>query len=247
MPLLSVKDTDTMSKEERTKPKLRERLWTALRAKTLTGIAVLVPIVLTFLVLRTVFQWIDGLAQPFIRQVFQTQGDVPGLGIVLTLLLIWLAGMVAGNVIGRRIIGRGHEFLSRLPILGNIYGPVKQFIEQIVAPSLDSEQAQKTGFRQVVLVEYPSEGLWIVGFSTGEIQFDAKGNTRRCVFIPTSPNPLTGWMVILPPEKVRETALTVEAAFQLVVSAGIVIPKELRDLGAYDPKSSVSLKLDKTQ
>ncbi|MDP6042284.1 MAG: hypothetical protein QGG64_27290, partial [Candidatus Latescibacteria bacterium] len=93
---------------ENTNTSLRERLWTTFRAKTLTGIAVLVPIVVTFLVLRTVFRWIDGLAQPLIRQVFQTQGDLPGLGIILTLLLIWTAGLVASNVIGRRIIGHGH-------------------------------------------------------------------------------------------------------------------------------------------
>ena len=77
-----MENTDTMAKKERTKPKLRERVWTASRAKILTGIAVLVPIVLTFLVLRTVFRWSDGFAQPLVRQVFQTEGDVPGLGIV---------------------------------------------------------------------------------------------------------------------------------------------------------------------
>ncbi len=221
-------------KKEQTRSTLRERLWTALRARTLTGVAVLVPVVVTFLVLRTVFLWVDGLAQPLIRRVFQIHGDLPGLGIVLTLLLIWAAGIVAGNMIGRRIIGHGHEFLTRLPVMGNIYGPIKQFIEQIIAPSLDSGQVQKTGFRQVVLVEYPSEGLWILGFATGEIQLDAHGTMGRCVFVPTSPNPVTGWMVIFPPEKVRETALTVEAAMQLIVSAGVVIPKELRELGTYD-------------
>lgn len=220
--------------KENTQPNLRERLWITLRAKTLTGIAVLVPIVVTFLVLRTVFRWIDSLAQPLIRQMFQTTGDLPGLGIILTLLLIWIAGLVASNVIGRRLIGHGHEFLASLPIIGSIYAPIKQFIEKIVSP-------QKTGFRQVVLAEYPSEGLWILGFATGEVQLDAQGNIGRCVFVPTSPNPVTGWMVIFPPEKIRETTLTVEAAMQLIVSAGVVIPKEMRNLGAYN------LSADQTQ
>jgi len=214
------------SPQSDTKPGLRERLWNTLRAKILTGIVVLVPMVVTFLVLRLVFQWLDGLAQPLIKRVFQVQGDIPGLGIALTLLVIWLAGLVASNVAGHRLIGFGHDFMARLPIIGNIYSPVRQFIEKIVTP-------RETGFSQVVLAEYPSEGLWILGFATGEMQLDDNGTIGRCVFVPTSPNPVTGWMVIFPPEKVRETPLTVEAAMQLIVSAGVVIPPELRHLGAY--------------
>lgn len=209
-----------------TKPKLTERIWSTTRAKTLTGIAVLVPIVVTFLVLRLVFRWLDSFAQPLVQQIFQTKGDISGLGIVLTLIVIWLAGVLASNVAGHKLIGLGHGFLARLPIIGNIYSPVKQFIEKLIAP-------EKTGFSQVVLAEYPSEGLWILGFATGEIQLDEAGNIGRCVFVPTSPNPVTGWMVIFPPEKVRETPLSVEAAMQLIMSAGVVIPQELRYLGAY--------------
>ncbi|MCZ6634704.1 MAG: DUF502 domain-containing protein [bacterium] len=192
----------------------------------MTGILVLVPIVVTFLVLRLVFRWLDGLAQPIIRQIFQTQGDIPGLGIVLTLILIWLAGGLASNVFGRRLIRRGDHFLANLPIIGSVYGPIKQFTEKVVSP-------QQTGFSQVVLAEYPSEDLWILGFATGEVQLDERGKTGRCVFVPTSPNPATGWMVIFPPEKIRETSLTVEEAMQLIVSAGIVIPEALRTIGAY--------------
>ena len=203
-----------------------ERLWTTLRAKTLTGIVVMVPIVVTFLVLRLVFHWLDSFAQPVVRQIFQTQGNISGLGIVLTLITIWLAGMIASNVVGRKLIGLGHNFLGRLPLIGNIYSPIKQFIEKIVAP-------EKTGFSQVVLAEYPSEGLWILGFATGEIQLDEAGNIGRCVFVPTSPNPVTGWMVIFPPHKVKETHLSVESAMQLIVSAGVVIPQELKQLGNY--------------
>lgn len=220
-----------MSKKDPAQSSLRERIWTTLRAKTLTGIAVLVPIVVTFVVLRAVFRWTDSLAQPLIRQIFQTQGDVPGLGIVLTLLLIWLAGLIASNVIGHRIIGHGHEFLARLPLIGNIYAPIKQFTEKVVTP-------KDMGFQQVVLAEYPSEGLWILGFATGEVQLDADKKPGRCVFVPTSPNPVTGWMVICPPEKIKETNLTVEAAMQLIVSAGIVIPPELRNLSTYNLSAS---------
>lgn len=216
----------TANPSDTPQPKFRERIWTTLRAKILMGIVVLVPVVVTFLVLHLVFRWLDGLAQPLIRQIFQTRGDLPGLGLVLTLIVIYLAGLLASNVMGHRMIGLVHDFMARLPLIGNIYSPIKQFIENIATP-------RKTGFSQVVLAEYPSAGLWILGFATGEVQLDHSGMMGRCVFVPTSPNPITGWMVIFPPEKIRETTLTVEAAMQLVVSAGVVIPPELRQLSTY--------------
>jgi len=202
-----------------------KKLIKGFRGKIFTGTVVLVPVVVTFLALRLVFLWLDGFAQPLIKKLFQVQNDIPGLGIALTLILIWLAGLVANNVFGRRWIRRGHLFLGRLPIIGSIYSPVKQFIDNVVSP-------QKMGFRQVVLAEYPSDGRWILGFATGDIQLDATGSIGRCVFVPTSPNPATGWTVIFPPEKVRDTSLTVEEAMQLIVSCGIVIPKGLQTLGS---------------
>ena len=215
-----------MSNSQPQQHSFRERLWINLRTKTLTGVVVLVPIVVTFLVLRLVFRWLDGLAQPLIQQLLQTQGHIPGLGIVLTIILIWIAGLIANNVFGRRLIGLGHTFLERLPLIGNIYSPIKQFIEKIATP-------QKTGFRQVVLAEYPSDGRWILGFATGEVQLDEAGTMGQCVFVPTSPNPVTGWMVIFPPDKVRKMSMSVESAMQLIVSAGVVIPPELRHLENY--------------
>ena len=153
-------------------------------------------------------------------------GRYPGLGIVLTLVLIWLTGLLASNVLGRRLIGIGNSLLTRLPIIGSIYGPVKQFTETLVSTEKDR------GFRRVVLAEYPSRGLWILGFVTGEVRFE-DGKMGRCVFVPTSPNPATGWMVICPSEKVRDTRLTVEEAMQLIVSGGLVVPPSLGTLGEF--------------
>ncbi|MBT4139185.1 MAG: DUF502 domain-containing protein [Candidatus Latescibacteria bacterium] len=206
-----------------------------MRAKTVTGVVVLVPIVVTFLALRLVFRWLDALAQPLIQQVFQTDGHIQGLGIVLTIILIWSAGLIASNVFGRRLIGLGHTFLEKLPLIGSIYSPIKQFIEKIAMP-------QTTGFRQVVLAEYPSDGRWIIGFATGEVELDDAGTMGQCVFVPTSPNPVTGWMVIFPPEKVRKTSMSVEAAMQVIVSAGVVIPPELHNLVNFDLSSDQTTK-----
>ena len=206
------------------------------RSKLITGLIALVPLVVTFLVLRLVFQWLDGLAQPLIKEVFQAKDDIPGLGIVLTLLTVYLAGLLASNVLGGRLIRRGHDVLVGLPIIGSIYSPVKQFTEKMIS-------AETTGFKQVVLAEYPSDGRWILGFATGTLRLDETGRIGHCVFVPTSPNPATGWMVIFPPEKIRETPLTVEAAMQLIVSAGVVIPEALRDLGSYGLSSDQAQKI----
>ncbi|MDA0746627.1 MAG: DUF502 domain-containing protein, partial [bacterium] len=137
------------AQEPSAKPEERGR--GGFRTRMLAGIAFLVPVVVTFLVLRLVFQWLDGLAQPLLKQIFQTQADIPGLGIVLTVAVIWLAGILASNVLGKRLIGKGEALLRRAPIVGNIYSPVKQFIENVMATE------KREGFHRVVLAEYPSE------------------------------------------------------------------------------------------
>ena len=210
-----------MGKQDRLS-NLGKRARMSFRGTLLAGIALLVPVAVTFIVLQIVFQWLDGLAQPMVKRIFQTKDDVFGLGLVLTFILIWLAGLLASNVFGKRLIGIGDVLIKRLPVIGSIYGPVKQFIESVVSPNEDR------GFNRVVLAEYPTEGLWILGFATGDITMDAEGQMGCCVFIPTSPNPATGWTVVFPPEKVRKVSLTVEEAMQMIVSAGVVIPDALK-------------------
>jgi uncharacterized membrane protein len=205
-----------------------ERKKARFRGKMLTGVAALVPIVVTFLVLQTVFRWLDGFAQPLIKQIFQRETDIPGLGIGLTLLAVWLTGLLAGNVFGRRLLRKGGDILSNLPVISTIYVPVRQFIDTLASAE------NEPGFKRVVLAEYPSEGLWILGFATGQVQMDADGRIGSCVFIPTAPNPATGWMVIAHEEKIRDTDLTVEDAMRLIVSGGIVIPDGLKDLSRFN-------------
>lgn len=206
--------------ESKDTPTKCERLRTRVRTRIITGVVVLVPLVVTFLALRLVFQWLDGLAQPVIKRVLGSTDDIPGLGIVLTFIVVWLTGLIGSNVMGRRVIGHGDELIARIPLIGSIYTPVKQFINTIAAPN------PRENFGKVVLAEYPADGRWILGFATGEVTLpdEAPG---RCVFVPTSPNPATGWMVILPDEKVVDTRLSVEEAMRLIVSGGIVVPESL--------------------
>ena len=191
-----------------------------LRTRIITGIVVLVPLVVTFLALRLVFLWLDSLAQPLIKQITGSEDDLPGLGIVLTFVAVWVAGILGSNVVGRRLIGHGDDLIARIPLIGSIYSPVKQFIQSVASTTPTAR------FKRVVLAEYPSDGRWILGFVTGEIPLP-DGETGRCVFVPTSPNPATGWMVIFPESRVVETELTVEDAMRLVISGGIVVPENL--------------------
>ena len=190
------------------------------RTRLIAGVAVLVPLVVTFLALRLVFQWLDGFAQPLIKGILGSREDIPGLGIVLTLVAVWVAGILGGNVVGRRVIGHGDEIIARIPLIGSIYTPVKQFINSLVSPH------PRHNFRRVVLAEYPSDGRWILGFATGEMSLPDE-TPGRCVFVPTSPNPATGWMVVFPEDKVQETDLSVEEAMRMIVSGGIVVPDAL--------------------
>ncbi|MDE3000174.1 MAG: DUF502 domain-containing protein [Gemmatimonadota bacterium] len=213
---------------------LGKRARMSFRGTLIAGVALLVPVAVTFIVLQIIFEWLDGLAQPLVKRIFQTEDDVIGLGLVLTLILIWLAGLLAGNVFVKRAIGFGDVLLKRIPVIGSIYGPVKQFMESVVSPDEDK------GFKRVVIAEYPSDGLWILGFATGEIPMDDDGRIGCCVFIPTSPNPATGWTVVFPPEKVRNVSLTVEEAMQMIVSAGVVIPDALKSAPAGKPDAPLA-------
>ncbi|HCR17714.1 MAG TPA: hypothetical protein DIU35_09535 [Candidatus Latescibacteria bacterium] len=165
--------------------------------------------------------------------MFNTTSDIPGLGIALTLVEIWLAGLLPSNVLGKRLIDKGDTLLTRAPLIGSIYSPVKQFIETVVS------LGEKESFNRVVLTEYPSDWRWMLGFVTGEIELDDAGNIGKCVFVPTLPNPATGWTVIFLPDKVRNTRLSVEKTMRLIVSSGLVIPDALKTMGNYDLREEV--------
>jgi len=185
----------------------------------ITGFAVVIPLVITFLILRMLFNWVDGILAPLLLRILSVH--IPGLGIILTFSIIYLAGLATTNVFGRRLLDLGESILFRLPIIRSIYGPTKQLVVMMTTPD-------GKGFKRVVLVEYPSPGFWVVGFVTGEIPVDEKAFPQWSIFLPTTPNPTSGMMVILPPHHVQLTDITVEEAIRFVVSGGIVVPPSLR-------------------
>lgn len=186
----------------------------------LAGLAVILPLAVTIWVLVGVFRFIDGLAGKII--VYLTGHYIPGLGFVITIALIFLAGLLATNIIGRRLLELGESILLKIPLARTIYRLAKQVTEAV---SRKDEQV----FRQVVLVEWPRRGVHSVGFligEAGEDLFGAGGGDKVKVFIPTVPNPTTGFLFIAPRDEVWPMPMSVEDGLKFILSVGIVSPGE---------------------
>ncbi len=197
----------------------RESWGKKLRGQFLSGILVVVPIAASVLILVWLFNTIDSVLQPLIRAIFGN--SIPGVGFATTIILIYIIGAVARNVIGKRIIQYGESLLSKVPIFRQLSSGIRQILESFTAPN-------KTGFMQVVLVEFPKEGMKAIGFITNEIK-DTTGEKLLSVLIPTSPNPTTGFLQIVKEKDIIRTQITVDEALKMIVSAGRMTPDEVRN------------------
>ena len=196
----------------------RAKLNTVLRRYFLGGILAIVPLIITYLVLRFLFTKVDGLLSPFITQLLGYR--VPGLGLAATIILIFLAGFLTANVIGSRLFKIWEIFLVRTPLVRTIYGSSKQLIEAITT-------TDKHSFRQVVLVEFSRKEMFCLGFLTQEIKADVgdKPHDLIAVFIPSTPTPISGFTMLFPREKVTPLDITVEQGIRFFVSGGITAPE----------------------
>ncbi|MSQ41387.1 MAG: DUF502 domain-containing protein [Dehalococcoidia bacterium] len=194
------------------------RVTAHLRQTFIAGVLLMVPVAATFVLLWYLFNRLDGFLQPGVKQIFGFA--IPGLGLLALLVLIYLVGLVGRNVIGRRLLTWGQGVLLRIPLVRAVYSPAKQLIESFSGSG-------EIGFKRVVLIEYPSAGLWTVGFLTGTVK-DETGGVQALVYIPTAPTPYTGFLVVLPFSKVYDTDLSVPDAIKLVLSGGIVAPAAIR-------------------
>ena len=194
-----------------------------LRTQFLTGVLVIVPIGAAVLILRWLFFSIDNILQPVAKSLLGY--TVPGLGFGITVVLIYLTGVVATSVIGRRLIRYGESLLSRVPLFRYLYTGIKQIMESFATP-------REAGFLQVVLVEFPKKGMRVIGFVTSESRVES-GEKLLTVFIPTSPNPTSGYLEIVRENDVIRTDISVDDALKMVLSAGKVSLQEVTDrLGA---------------
>lgn len=204
---------------------LRDKEYGAfLRKSFVSGLLVWLPIIVTILVLKFL---VDLLSKSLLLLPPQYQPDVllgihiPGIGVLITILVILLTGIFAANFLGRRLMALGDAIVGRIPLVRSIYTGVKQVTETMLAPGGQS-------FRKVLLVEYPCEGIWSIAFQTGEaareVEHALGGEPMVTYFIPTTPNPTSGFLMMAPKKRVIELDIGVDQALKFVISLGVVQP-----------------------
>jgi uncharacterized membrane protein len=196
-----------------------------LRRYFFTGLAVLFPIGVTIFAVLKLFQFADGLLGSYINSYFKNHlgYTIPGLGLLLTVLLILLAGYFSSHVVGSWVLHRVEESLERLPLIKHIYPSVKQLTKFVLSEGRDEEKPAP--FRRAVLVQYPRDGIYSIAFVTNEHQTAALDGTLKTVLtllIPTPPSPLTGPIIFVKKDDAVPLDITIEDAFKLVVSDGVV-------------------------
>ena len=208
---------------EHSKKTSRKQVGKKLRAQFITGILIVVPIGAAILILRWLFFTFDNILQPVAESLLGY--TIPGLGLGIIVVLIYLAGVVATNVIGRRLIRYGESLLARVPLFRYLYTGIKQILQSFATP-------REGGFLQVVLVEFPKKGMRAIGFVTSESSVES-GEKLFSVFIPTSPNPTSGYLEIVKENDIIKTNISIDDALKMVLSAGKVSLQEVTDrLGA---------------
>jgi len=188
-----------------------------IRNKLLTGVVVAVPMIVTFKVLQLAYGFIDGIGAPFLSKMIGK--EIPGLGFLVTVLLLIFLGYMATNVLGQRLIDWAERQLLRIPLVATIYTGVKQVIDSFKSFN------NMANFKRVVYVEYPSPGCKLIGFVTGQYYDQRLQQEMVSVVIPTAPNPMTGLVIVVEASHVIESELNLEEAMKLIVSAGLVSPK----------------------
>ncbi len=195
------------------------------RKNFLTGIVVIAPLYLTFWLISSFVLLIDDKAARILPRAWnpQTYLDIPGFGLVVFVLLAALIGALAKNLLAAQAIRWGEQMLDRLPVVRSIYNGIKQIAETVLVQS-------KSSFEKACLIEYPRRGLWVIAFiatpARGEVRDKLGGADKLCVFMPTTPNPTSGFLLFVPVEDVVMLEMSVEEAAKLVISAGLVTPPD---------------------
>ena len=218
-------------------PTLLKRFISGFRNSFLTGVVVIAPVGLTVWLVWTVIGWIDGFVLPFVPSQYQPEAilkailgedvrvNIRGLGVVFFLVFTTFIGWIAKGLLGRTFIRSAENLVNRMPVVRSVYSGVKQIAETVFA------QADRS-FEKACLIEYPRRGIWAIGFisttAKGEVsKRSGSGQKMQSIFVPTTPNPTSGFLLFFPAEDVIELDMSVEDAAKLVISAGLVYPEDL--------------------
>lgn len=194
-----------------------------LRRILVAGLLIWVPLGATILVIKLLVELMDRsllLLPPAYRPDELLGFHIPGIGVVLTLVVLLTTGVLVGNLVGRSVIAGWESLLSRVPLIRSIYSAVKQVVETVLSESGQS-------FKKVMLIEYPRKGVYSICFQTATELGEVATRTDElltCVFIPTTPNPTSGFIIMAPTSELIELDMTVDEALKMVVSLGVVVP-----------------------
>jgi len=225
-----------MKKEQKTS--LLSRFLGRMKTYLFTGILVTAPVGMTFYIAYNLIIYIDKWSNAIVPQKFRFSEylkiEVPGLGVAVILTALILIGMFTTGYVGRFFVRLGERILSKMPFISSVYNLLKQVFETFFS-------GKKQSFNQVVLLEYPRKGVWVLGFvsskTDGEIGKKIDGKVLN-VFVPTTPNPTSGFLIFVPEKDVIKLKMSVEDGLKLVISCGIVVPeKEAKELKKQAKKS----------
>jgi uncharacterized membrane protein len=191
------------------------------RGTLIAGALIILPIAIVVGLLIWVFLKVEGFVRPVLKPlVAPVMDDVPpGLGVLAILIVVYAFGLIWRKRLGRRLIRTFQHYVAQIPIVGSIYGPARQLMDSMRGNSA-------AGFKRVVIVEYPRQGAWMVGFLTG-ITNVSPGTTMGVVYLPTAPMPQSGFVNLIPIQEIYDASMTVPEAMQMVLSGGISSPLEI--------------------
>lgn len=203
-----------------------QRLKQDLKNDLIAGLLVVIPLATTIWLTITIANWVINFLTRIPKQINPYNNFHPILvnllnllvGLTVPLLFILLIGLMARNIAGRWLLDFGERFLQAIPLAGSVYKTLKQLLETILKDSSGK-------FRRVILVEYPRPGMWALAFVTGAMSTEIQAQMSRpmlSIFIPTTPNPATGWYAIVPEDEVVNLSMSIEDAFKVIISGGIV-------------------------
>ena len=201
-----------------------------LRNYFISGLLFWIPLVLSVIVIKFFLELINSLVNSLVPQkylpeaIFNLDTTIPGSGIILVLLIILITGVLVTNILGRKLVALWEKVLNKIPGFRNIYNVLKKVSDTVFNTSTES-------FRKAFLIQYPSKGIWVIAFQSGDYRGEAKsiiGEEIMNLFVPTTPNPTSGFFVLIAKKDAFELDMSVEAAFKLVISAGVVTPNSVK-------------------
>ena len=197
-----------------------------LRNYFISGLLFWIPLALSVIVIKFFLELVNNLVpQKYLPEViFKLDTTIPGSGIILVLIVILITGVLVTNILGRKLVALWEKVLNKIPGFRNIYNVLKKVSDTVFNTSTES-------FRKAFLIQYPSKGIWVIAFQSGDYRGEAKsiiGEEIMNLFVPTTPNPTSGFFVLIAKNDAFELDMSVEDAFKLVISAGVVTPNSVK-------------------